>query len=81
MENEKFKSWGAEDEELFYRFYTLGYKIHRLEGDMIHLNHARTSIEEHNKHSRMQNNRDEKIKISKMKNKELREYISTWSWI
>lgn len=41
MENEDFYGWGLEDGERFYRMYSLGYKIRRVQGPLFHLTHSR----------------------------------------
>lgn len=41
MENENFKSYGAEDTERFFRFSKLGYRVERLGNYVFHLEHAR----------------------------------------
>jgi hypothetical protein len=41
MENEKFYGWGSEDFERYYRWQTLGLKIHRGKGPLFHLTHSR----------------------------------------
>lgn len=40
-ENEHFISWGSEDNERFYRFQTLGFKIGRVDGMCYHIDHPR----------------------------------------
>jgi len=42
MENEKFISYGPEDNERIYRFKKLGYKVGNIIGPVYHLEHART---------------------------------------
>jgi len=41
MENERFVSWGAEDDERVDRARTLGLRVERCEGVVYHLRHAR----------------------------------------
>lgn len=41
-ENQMFIAYGPEDEERFFRFTTLGYKVDRLPSPVYHLEHART---------------------------------------
>jgi hypothetical protein len=41
MENERFYGWGAEDDELYYRWQNLGYSIYRSRGVIFHLTHPR----------------------------------------
>lgn len=42
LENENFVSYGYEDDERFFRFNKLGYKVGRLDAHVYHLEHART---------------------------------------
>jgi hypothetical protein len=79
MENEKFISWGFEDNERFSRFKKLGYKIIRTEGNMYHLNHHRTP-NSNNKHSFYTNNMNEFSRINNMSKQQIIKEISTWSW-
>lgn len=39
--SEKFVSFGAEDEEFYYRFKTLGFNVQRIDEFVYHLNHSR----------------------------------------
>tara|TARA_B100000131_G_scaffold312495_1_gene346665 strand:+ start:151 stop:987 length:837 start_codon:yes stop_codon:yes gene_type:complete len=41
MENENFRSWGPEDQERYYRFEKLGYKIGRVNDYVYHIEHSR----------------------------------------
>ena len=43
LENEHFIAYGYEDNERWYRFNTMGYKVGRLEAHVYHLEHARTA--------------------------------------
>ena len=42
LENENFVAYGYEDDERFYRFNTMGYKVGRLDAHVYHMEHART---------------------------------------
>lgn len=42
-ENESFIAWGAEDDERFFRFNQLGFKVKRVNGMCYHINHPRGS--------------------------------------
>lgn len=80
MMNENFISYGPEDGEQDARFRKLGYRTHRVSLPLYHLDHIRTinSMEDH-VHSRQ--NWAEIAKIRRLNAHELRQYISTWSWI
>ncbi len=41
MENENFYGWGAEDDERYKRWETLGYSIYKSNGCLFHLTHPR----------------------------------------
>ena len=38
-ENERFVSFGHEDEERYHRFKTLGFNVQRVNGSMFHVDH------------------------------------------
>ena len=42
LENENFIAYGYEDNERFYRFNKLGYKVGRLDAHVYHMEHSRT---------------------------------------
>lgn len=79
MENENFKSWGYEDNERISRYPKLGYRMHRVKGNLLHLHHER------GKDSGFSNpfagqNKAEYIKVANMDKEHLKNYILTWSW-
>lgn len=80
MENENFKSWGGEDDELYNRFNKLGFKVNRTIGYLLHLIHKRGSYSIMN-HLYYKNNVEELEKIKKMNKEQLEDYIKTWSWV
>jgi len=43
LENENFIAYGYEDDERFFRFNKLGYKVGRLDAHIYHMEHARTN--------------------------------------
>lgn len=79
MENENFISFGPEDEERFERFNKLGYNIIRVHGPLYHLNHY-VGVNSCNQNPHFENNNKEYEKVKQMNNKELSDYIETWSW-
>ena len=79
MENEKFISWGFEDNERFARFNTLGYQVERASGFLLHLNHYRTPNSNH-KHKFYANNQSMYNKIKGMNKAQLLNEIKTWKW-
>lgn len=81
MENENFKGWGAEDDEILHRFHKLGYKHTRIQpGILYHLYHPRT-INSSPKNEYYRNNVKELKRIRNMNHKELRKEVNTWSWV
>jgi hypothetical protein len=79
MENERFISWGFEDNERFYRFNTLGYPLLRSPGNLYHLNHFRTPNSNHT-HKFYNNNKSEYDRIRRMNRMQLQNEVSTWDW-
>jgi hypothetical protein len=74
-ENEEFLSYGPEDQERYYRFNTLGYKVTHLEKRFVfHLNHSRGR--DSSKHKYYQQNVDLWENLKKMKKDELLHYYS-----
>ena len=80
IENEKFVSWGKEDEERFIRFSKLGYKWKRLPGFAYHLYHTR-GISSSNLNPLLDNNTEECRRIESLTPDELRGEIKTWPWL
>jgi len=79
MENEKFISWGFEDNERFHRFDVLGYKMARAKGCLYHLNHYRTPNSNHT-HKFYNNNNNEYKRIRNMNKQQLEAEIKNWNW-
>ena len=80
MANENFKSWGAEDDELFYRFAKLEYKMRRVNGPMYHLDHFR-STNGRIRNPNYKNNMNEYNRIRDMSSEQLKLEIQNWTWI
>jgi hypothetical protein len=79
-ENEEFISFGDEDNERYYRFFTLGYKIKRIKGVLYHINHF-TGPDSSTKNPYWKKNRELWNKIKQMNKQELLEYIKqTFKW-
>lgn len=76
-ENEHYISWGNEDDERWWRFGKLGLKIERIKGFLYHIDHFKGPNSGGN-HPNHAGNSVEWNKISKMDEKQLREYIKTW---
>ena len=65
MENEKFISWGPEDQERRYRFLQLGMRVVHASGNkIIHLEHNRDSGDTHYHNPQYDNNQEEWAKIN-----------------
>lgn len=78
-ENEKFLSYGPEDQERFYRFNTLGFKVSRIPGILYHIDHKITlnsSMQQPNYLS----NKEEWEKVRQMGKDELWDYVETWDF-
>ena len=80
MENENFKAYAPEDKERFYRFFTLGYNIGRVENFVYHLEHKRGQNSWFN-NPHMNMNNSEWDKIQGMNKKQLIEYYSTQDYL
>jgi hypothetical protein len=76
-ENEKFISWGDEDNERYHRFKTLGYKVTRTEGILYHIDHH-IGVDSSAKNPYFTSNRLEWMKVRHMNKEQLKQYISTW---
>lgn len=79
MENEKFRTWGWEDDEREKRFEKLGYKIGRTSGNLYHLIHRRNPNDNVN-HPDCKRNQQEVKKVDRMTVDQLEKYIKTWPW-
>lgn len=81
MENEHFVSWGFEDNEILYRFQTLGYRITRINGILFHLHHPSSTNSANTSHDAYKNNEQEFVKVRHMNREQMLNYISTWNWL
>lgn len=79
MENERFVSWGYEDNERMQRALTLGFTARRVDGELAHLRHRRgpDSTDENDYY---ESNHSELTRIMAMPLDELRAEIATWPW-
>lgn len=80
MENEKFISWGYEDNERNRRFITLGFKFGRATGRLWHLEHRRVS-NSYNSNPHLTKNRKLYESISKETKEQCLERIKTFEWL
>jgi predicted glycosyltransferase involved in capsule biosynthesis len=81
MYNEKFVSWGAEDNELDRRTQILGHKQFRTldqQSICFHMFH-RQAMRSNNPYYRK--NVDEAVMVDKMSKTDLQTYIKTWPWL
>lgn len=74
MMNERFVSYGWEDNELIERFAKLGYRIGRVNGVLVHLEHYRDKNGSKNNLFAI-NNRQELQKVQMMNQQQLRAYV------
>lgn len=82
MENEKFITWGCEDQERVERMKLLDYKVNSLDGEIYHINHIRKLIDTpENESEEYKNNVKEFHKIKSMSKTELENYIKKWNWL
>lgn len=80
MENQKFKSWGWEDNERFYRAKKLGMRIKRVDGELIHIEHKRLEDSKpNNRHYK--NNMNEFYAIKNMSPGNLKKHMKKWKWL
>lgn len=79
MENELFVNWGGEDDERVTRFSKLGFRISRITGPLLHLDHFRgENIGTDN--PLYARNISEYEKILEMDVDDLRAYVASWPW-
>lgn len=78
-ENEKMISYAPEDQERFYRFNKLGYRVARIPGIVYHIDHKITPNSS-TKHQDYQANEDEFTHIKSLTKEQLREYVDTWKY-
>lgn len=80
LENERFISWGFEDNERIERLVKLDFKLARIQGQLYHLDHER-KINSTPEQPNYNDNINEYMKVAKMTKNELINYIKTWGWI
>jgi hypothetical protein len=78
-ENERFLSYGPEDQERYYRFTTLGYNVDRVKGILYHIDHKIT-INSSMQHKNYPANQKEWEKVKKMDKYQLLDYVDTWDF-
>lgn len=78
-ENEKMISYAPEDQERFYRFNKLGYRVARVPGAVYHLDHQITANSS-TTHPDYIANESEFSKVKAMGDKELRDYVDSWGY-
>lgn len=76
FENESLISYGPEDQEKLYRFVRLGYKVHRLEDYVYHIEHSRGN-DSTDENVFYKNNMEIYDKIKRMNDLEFGEYVSS----
>ncbi len=79
MENERFLSWGFEDDERLHRARTLGYRVQRAGGEMAHLHHHRGPDSTHD-NAHFQDNHAEFLRIQSMTREQLAAEVAGWPW-
>lgn len=80
MENEKFMSWGAEDNYRLEVVTKFGYKVTRIGGILCHMYHPTSENSSNTKHQAYFNNQNEYYKVCNMTKQQLEEYIKTFTW-
>ena len=79
MENEHFLSWGAEDDERIRRARTLGLKVERASGPLMHLRHRR-GPDSSSDNPYFEHNGAELARITAMSPEELAAEVAGWAW-
>lgn len=77
LENENFISYAPEDQERWYRFRKLGYKVDRVRGNLYHIDHH-IGPNSYTQHPLYKENEKEFHRIRNHPN--LREEVDTWPW-
>jgi predicted glycosyltransferase involved in capsule biosynthesis len=82
MENESFMGWGCEDEEIYERFFKLGYNVVHLKncGPIHHMSHYRHNFDSsdapwYKDHVKIRNS------IKDMSYCELKNTVKKWGWV
>jgi hypothetical protein len=79
-ENEHMVSYGAEDQERWHRFNTLGLDVKRVPGPLYHIDHYRGKNSTFN-HENGRRNMQLWDMESKMSKEELTNFVKTWEWM
>jgi len=78
-ENENFKNYGCEDVERVFRWNKLGYKVKRIVGVLLHIDHF-IGPNSSNRHQYHENNKEAWIKINSFDADGLRNFVDSWEW-
>jgi hypothetical protein len=78
-ENEKMISYAPEDQERYYRFAVLGYRVTRIRGIVYHLDHQITPNSS-TSHPDYQANEEEFTFVKSLTHSELLHYVCTWHY-
>lgn len=78
-ENEKMISYAPEDQERFYRWNKLGYKVHRIKGCCYHIDHVITTNSS-TTHPDYQANEKEFDYVKSLTKEQLRTYVDGWRY-
>lgn len=78
MENENFISYAPEDQERYYRFNKLGYKVARVKGVIYHIDHH-VGNDSWTQHDLYKDNEKEFFRIRGIDN--LRKEVDSWPWV
>jgi hypothetical protein len=78
IDNEGFKGWGFEDQEVYKRAKILGMSISRQEGTVFHLHHQRGTHSYFFNYDEVLNSYREFMKVCNMDKDQLTNYIAEW---
>lgn len=79
--NERFISWGFDDNEIYDRASILGKKICRCNGQLYHLRHSPSLNSLNGSHQYYKSNEQEWLKVKNMSKIELINYIKSWRYV
>lgn len=79
-ENENLNSWGPYDIERKRRMQSLGCKIERIEGNLYHLAHPKSTNSRYPDFQQRTKLMNEYFKVCSMPSTDLKNYINTWPW-
>ncbi|MDQ6669682.1 MAG: galactosyltransferase-related protein [Chloroflexota bacterium] len=79
MMNERFRSWGFEEMELYIRLLKLGFRVLRTSGRAYHLGHP-DGGNSSSEHPHFLDNRREYHKVLSLNPADLRQYVNSWPW-